>query len=92
MALSNPGLKYSAEYDKQWDNKVDPYFRYCQIVGTDGKTTRRFFGKTDRSQAARPQAKQDTERWCELYLSYLPDAGAVVTIDLDNVQRIQSSR
>ena len=88
MTLSNPGLKYSAEYDKQWDNEFDAYFRYCQIVCTDGKTTRRFFGKADRSQAVRPRAKLDTERWCELHLSTLPDEGQVVTIDLDNVQKI----
>jgi len=43
----------------------------------------------DESKALpRPQAKQDTERWCELYLSTLPDEGEVVTIDLDNVQKI----
>src|SRR4029077_14820352 len=88
MTLSNPKLKYSADYDKQWDNELDAKFRYCRIVGTDGETTRRFFGKADRSQAARPRAKQDTERWCELYLSTLPDEGEVVTIDLDNVQKI----
>jgi hypothetical protein len=62
MTLSNPNLKYSADYDKQWDNELDAKFRYCQIVGRDGETTRRFFGKADRSQATRPQAKQDTER------------------------------
>jgi len=36
--------------------RVDAKFRYCQI-GRDVETTRRFFGKADRGQATRPQAK-----------------------------------
>jgi len=67
--------------------RVDAKFRYCQI-GKDRETTRRFFGKADKGQATRPQAKQDTERWCELHLNTPPDEGEVVTIDLGNVQKI----
>jgi len=63
MTLSNPKLKYSVDYDKQWDNELTPNFAIVKSV----KTERRHAGSSEK----RIRAKQPGHR-----RSRTPNVGA----------------
>jgi hypothetical protein len=86
MTFSKPGLKFSAKPAEQANDPSGSDFCSYRIEVRDaGRLTRTFTGKVTKTQATRPQAERDIERWCELYPYKLPRDGGTVEIDLSSI-------